>query len=187
MSDEHGGDDHGGDGPGEGRRSVRAGSATEDLLVESTLRCLGRAGVAGATARTITADAGVNLAAITYHFGSKDQLVDRALVRAVRRLLDPVIALLESDPGALARALASVEERAAEGGAPCALYAEAAARAVRSDVVARGWAESHEALRAAIDGNPKGSLIVTAIVGTLTAASAGAAPEPGALVALATG
>jgi len=187
MSDTHDEDGRREDGRGEGRRSAKPGSATEDLLVESTLRCLGRAGVSGATARTITAEAGVNLAAITYHFGSKDQLVDRALVRAVRRLLDPVIALLESDPGALARALAAVEERAAEGGAPCALYAEAAARAVRSDVVARGWAESHDALRATIDGNPKGALIVTAIIGTLTAASAGDGPEPGALVALAKG
>jgi AcrR family transcriptional regulator len=176
---------------GDSRRTGRGGgSATEDLLVESTLRCLGRTGVAGATARTITTDAGVNLAAITYHFGSKDHLVDRALVRAVRRLLDPVVVRLEEapgDPGAVAAALALVDERAAEGGAPCALYAEAAARAVRSDLVQRGWEEVHQALRDGLADHPRAALLVTAVVGTLTAASAGAGPEPGALVALATG
>ncbi len=146
---------------GDSRRASRGGgSATEDLLVESTLRCLGRTGVAGTTARTITAEAGVNLAAITYHFGSKDQLVDRALARAVRRLLDPVVALLEQapgDPAAVAGALSLVEGRAAEGGAPCALYAEAAARAARSDLVRRGWDEAHQALRDGLAGHPRGA------------------------------
>jgi AcrR family transcriptional regulator len=174
----------------DGRRPSRGGSATEDLLVESTLRCLGRAGVAGTTARTITADAGVNLAAITYHFGSKDVLVDRALARAVRRLLDPVVVRLEDapgDPAAVADALALVEERAAAGGAPCALYAEAAARASRSDLVRRGWEEVHQALRDGLGGHPRAALVVTAVTGTLTAAAAGVVPEPGALVALASG
>jgi hypothetical protein len=78
-----------------------------------------------------------------------------------------------------------VEEQAAEGGAPCALYAEAAARAVRSDVVRRGWEEAHQALRDGLAGHPRAALVVTAVVGMLTAASAGAAPEPGALAALA--
>jgi AcrR family transcriptional regulator len=174
-----------GDDGGAGRRAARGGSATEDLLVEATLRCLGRAGMAGTTARTITSEAGVNLAAITYHFGSKDQLVDRALVRGVRRLLDPVIAALEA--GDAPGALAIVEERAREGGAPCALYAEAAARAVRSDHVRHGWHEVHDALRAGLDGALGGradaAAVTTAVVGTLTAASAGREPAPGALVA----
>jgi AcrR family transcriptional regulator len=168
--------------PGGPRRAVASGSATEDLLVEATLRCLARSGVAGATARTITAEAGVNLAAITYHFGSKDHLVDRALVRAVRRLVDPVVEVLEG--GDVWGALALVEDRATAGGAPCALYAEAAARAVRSEVVRRGWDEVHGALRDALGDRRGGPVLVAAIIGTWAAAAAGTAPDPGALAAL---
>ena len=68
--------------------------------------------------------------------------------------------------------------------------------AVRSDLVQRGWTESHDTLRGALDaalevalgvthaGNPKGPLIVTAIVGMFVAASAGEAPVPGTLARL---
>jgi AcrR family transcriptional regulator len=169
------------------RRAAASGSATEDLLVEATLRCLGRAGVAGATARTITAEAGVNLAAITYHFGSKDHLVDRALVRSVRRLLDPVVACLEERRGgaSVAAALDLVEQLATAGGPACALYAEAAARAAHSDAVRRGWTEAHDALRAGFGDHEAAGVLVAAIIGTFTGASAGTPPAPGTLTAAA--
>jgi hypothetical protein len=104
-------------------------------------------------------------------------------VRAVRRLLDPVLAALEADdaPGALAL----VVQRAREGGPPCALYAETAARAVRSDHVRHGWLEVHDALRDALADvtgpHSDAAAVLTAVVGTLTAASAGMAPAAGVL------
>jgi AcrR family transcriptional regulator len=58
--------------------------------------------VAGTTSREIAAAAGANLAAITYHFGSKDELVARALLGAVREWLEPARRALtgEGDPAA---------------------------------------------------------------------------------------
>ncbi|QEO14310.1 TetR/AcrR family transcriptional regulator [Agromyces intestinalis] len=54
----------------------------EDLLAGARRVILER-GVAKATARDIAAEAGVSLAAIGYHFGSKDRLVTEALVEAL--------------------------------------------------------------------------------------------------------
>ncbi|HEX2192031.1 MAG TPA: TetR/AcrR family transcriptional regulator [Acidimicrobiales bacterium] len=91
-------------------------ASTKDRLVEGTVGCLRRRGLAATTSRDIAAEAGVNLAAITYHFGSKDELVAEALLDAIRRWLEPVLAALrgDADPAAklaatLAAALSSFE------------------------------------------------------------------------------
>ena len=54
----------------------------EDLLAGAR-KVIAERGVAKATAREIAAEAGVSLAAIGYHFGSKDRLVTEALVEAL--------------------------------------------------------------------------------------------------------
>jgi AcrR family transcriptional regulator len=54
----------------------------EDLLAGAR-RVILEQGVAKATAREIAAAAGVSLAAIGYHFGSKDRLVTEALTQAL--------------------------------------------------------------------------------------------------------
>jgi AcrR family transcriptional regulator len=54
----------------------------EDLLAGARKAILER-GVARATARDIAGNAGVSLAAIGYHFGSKDRLITEALTQAV--------------------------------------------------------------------------------------------------------
>lgn len=54
----------------------------EDLLAGARRAILER-GVAKVTARDIAAEAGVSLAAIGYHFGSKDELVTAALLESV--------------------------------------------------------------------------------------------------------
>jgi AcrR family transcriptional regulator len=186
------------------RRAAVPGSATEDRLVEATLRCLAREGVAGTTAREITGEAGVNLAAITYHFGGKDHLVDRALLRAVRRLVDPVVAALD-DPASAARSVGDavrlVEDAVAAGGPPCALYAEAAARRARSETVRHGWDEIHGGLRAALarrlaelqdagavgreqEASALAARLVATVVGALVSATASSASEPEVVRAL---
>jgi AcrR family transcriptional regulator len=63
--------------------------ATRTRLIEATLEVLGSRGVARTTSREIAAAAEVNLQAITYHFGSKDDLVAQALVHAVRTWIEP--------------------------------------------------------------------------------------------------
>lgn len=56
-------------------------------LIEGTLRCLDRLPPEQITARAIAAEAGANIASITYHFGSKDNLVTEAVVEGLDRWL----------------------------------------------------------------------------------------------------
>jgi AcrR family transcriptional regulator len=75
---------------------------TRNRLVEAARRCIAAKGLASTTARDITSEADVNLAAITYHFGSKDQLVAEALLEALRTWLTPTLEVLSGsgDPAA---------------------------------------------------------------------------------------
>jgi AcrR family transcriptional regulator len=59
----------------------------EDLLVAAK-RCLYEKGYAETTARDIAAGAGVSLAAIGYHFGSKDALLNAARIQAIEEWAD---------------------------------------------------------------------------------------------------
>ncbi|PZG20067.1 TetR/AcrR family transcriptional regulator [Nonomuraea aridisoli] len=57
----------------------------EDLL-EGAKRCLYERGYARTTARDIVAASGANLASIGYHYGSKEALLDAALIEAIGEL-----------------------------------------------------------------------------------------------------
>lgn len=57
----------------------------EDLL-EGAKRCLYERGYARTTARDIVAASGTNLASIGYHYGSKEALLDAALIEAIAEL-----------------------------------------------------------------------------------------------------
>ena len=81
---------------------------TRARLLDATRACIAGKGLAGTTARDITSEAGANLAAITYHFGSKERLVAEALLEALRRWLGPSLALLQGGGDPAARALAAV-------------------------------------------------------------------------------
>lgn len=82
---------------------------TRDELVRATREAIRDVGMSRTTAREITGRASANLAAIPYHFGSKDALVTEALVAEARELVAPVLDLLADDrPG---------PERAAEAAA----------------------------------------------------------------------
>ncbi|HCT75892.1 MAG TPA: hypothetical protein DGT23_04735, partial [Micromonosporaceae bacterium] len=56
-------------------------------MIEGTLRCLDRLPPEQITARAIAAEAGANIASITYHFGSKDNLVTEAVIEGLDRWL----------------------------------------------------------------------------------------------------
>ncbi len=79
------------------RRSSSEDSATRDRLLAATTNLIARDGIAAATSRRITDEAGVNLAAITYWFGSKENLVDAALRDQVAALVEPALTILEGD------------------------------------------------------------------------------------------
>ncbi|MCA1846091.1 MAG: TetR family transcriptional regulator, partial [Actinobacteria bacterium] len=52
-----------------------------ERLIEGAVACLQTKGFARTTARDIAAAAGANLASIGYHFGSKEALLNEALIR----------------------------------------------------------------------------------------------------------
>jgi len=56
-------------------------------LIDGTLRCLERLPLDRVTAREIAAESGANLASITYHFGSKDDLITAAVIEGLDRWL----------------------------------------------------------------------------------------------------
>jgi len=53
--------------------------STRDRIVAATIVCLERVGMQGVTIRGIAEEAGVNVAAVNYHFGSKSQLLEETL------------------------------------------------------------------------------------------------------------
>jgi len=120
---------------------LSAVAGTEERLIEGTLDCLRRLGLRGTTSRAITAAAGVNLGAITYHFGSKDELVARALLKAVEGWIEPALDVLHQDMDPAQRLLAAVEHlRASFEGAREMLpvYLEALVAAPRHDTLRTG-------------------------------------------------
>jgi AcrR family transcriptional regulator len=81
---------------------------TRERLVLATRDAIRDVGLPATTAREITGRASANLAAIPYHFGSKDALVTEALVADAREMLAPVLELLGSDRPPAERATAAV-------------------------------------------------------------------------------
>jgi AcrR family transcriptional regulator len=77
----------------------------EDLMIGAK-RCLIEKGYARTTARDIVAVSGTNLASIGYHYGSKDALLNKALVEAISESGSELFAALadgEPDAGLLER------------------------------------------------------------------------------------
>lgn len=112
---------------------------TRTRLLDATLEVLGRYGVARTTSRKIATEAGVNLQAITYHFGSKDDLVAQALVHAVRTWIEPAHAALTGvaeDPlGRLFDTVAALQQALDQAHEHFPAYLEALATASRNETV----------------------------------------------------
>ena len=69
-------------------------TSTRERLLDATWALLRDEGVVAATSRRITSAAGANLAAITYHFGSKDDLVGQAVAQQLRTWTAPLTSAL---------------------------------------------------------------------------------------------
>jgi AcrR family transcriptional regulator len=63
-------------------------SSTKDKLLDATIETLRTEGIAGISARTIAATAGVNQALVFYHFGSVDQLLAAACAAATAQRVE---------------------------------------------------------------------------------------------------
>jgi AcrR family transcriptional regulator len=68
---------------------------TPDKILDTAERLFGDQGYAGTSLRQIIAEAGVNLAAIHYHFGSKEELLHRLVMRKAGPTNDERLALLD--------------------------------------------------------------------------------------------
>jgi AcrR family transcriptional regulator len=73
-----------------------AGQRTRDALLTAALDLLAERGQEGLTLREITASAGANVSAVSYHFGSLRALCDAAIEHALEQYLDAQIQALAS-------------------------------------------------------------------------------------------
>ncbi len=86
--------------------TVRA-TSTKDRILDTAERLFAEKGFAQTSLRDITADAGVNLAAVNYHFQSKDHLIASVFERRIGPLNEQRLAMLDQ-----------AEEGAAGGAVP---------------------------------------------------------------------
>jgi len=124
--------------------------STRDDLLDAARTTVRRHGLAGATSRQITGEAGANLGAITYHFGSKDDLIAEALFGELERRVAPALALLEDDDPPELRLLAVVgalSEEFERTRDDTLLYLEALLLAARDDRYRRQALGVYAALR----------------------------------------
>ena len=68
---------------------------TKERILDAAERLIGEQGYAATSLRQIIGEAGVNLAAVHYHFGSKEELLDAVVVRKVTPVNEARIARLE--------------------------------------------------------------------------------------------
>src|SRR5579872_5159399 len=76
---------------------------TKEKLLNTAERLFGDQGFAATSLRQIIAEAGVNLAAVHYHFGSKEDLLDAVVVRKLEPINAERLALLDKAIGAAGR------------------------------------------------------------------------------------
>ena len=65
-----------------------------DRILTAAARLFAARGMAGVGLREITAEAGVNLAAVNYHFGSKEKLLEALFLRRARPITEERLRLL---------------------------------------------------------------------------------------------
>ncbi len=69
-------------------------AGTVDRVLVAAARLFAARGLAGVGLREITAEAGVNLAAVNYHFGSKEKLLEALFARRARPITEERLRLL---------------------------------------------------------------------------------------------
>jgi AcrR family transcriptional regulator len=72
--------------------------STADALLRAAHQLFARHGYEGASVRAITREAGANLGAVTYHFGSKEALYE-AVLKAANEAIDERLGAAAASPG----------------------------------------------------------------------------------------
>lgn len=125
--------------------------STKERILGAAEELFARNGFAGASLRELTAAAKVNLAAVNYHFGSKDNLVNEVF----RRRLDELSAQrLDALARVLAQPKITLEDLLAAFIHPAlALSVDKSGGATFMRVLARAYAEHNERLRKFLSEN----------------------------------
>ncbi len=136
--------------------------SNRDQILEGAIECVQTRGVAATTTRDIAAASGASLASIPYHFGSKDALMDEALLQAIRRYSEHVRqqAFAGDAPPlqALAKSLIATVDSFAQAGPLLASLMEAHVKAIHSDVLRERVATNRRAAVARIAEGVRGGL-----------------------------
>ncbi|PXX65083.1 TetR family transcriptional regulator [Nocardia tenerifensis] len=85
----------------------RAEVGTREDLLAAAKRCLAERGYARTTVRDIVAASGTNLAAINYHFGTRDKLLSQAMMESSSTAVQAILESLpaeDTDPAVRLRA-----------------------------------------------------------------------------------
>jgi len=85
-------------------------TGTREKILDAAERLFGKHGVAATSLRCITSEVGVNLAAIHYHFGSKQDLLDQVILRKAGPMNERRLKLLEEFEAETAPVPVSVEK-----------------------------------------------------------------------------
>ena len=128
------------------RSKARRDTGTRERLVAATRTCLRLHGRERASSRAIAAAAQANLGAITYYFGSKEDLVSVALADELAEWTDPALAVLAAPGDPATRLLdtiallnAAFDEARDRAPALLDVFVHAAREAGTDDPVARTW------------------------------------------------
>lgn len=70
-------------------------SDTKEQIISVAERLFAERGFAGTTLRSVVSEASVNLAAVHYHFGSKEELFRAVVARLARPIVEQELALLQ--------------------------------------------------------------------------------------------
>jgi len=127
-----------------GPRPAR-GRPTRERILDVAEKLFARRGFHGVSVRDITQEAGVDVALVNYHFGSKDNLVNEVFRRRMDEMsaqrLEALEAATRNAPGQLEPVLAAFVEPA------LAMAQDRHGGGAFIRVIARAYAESNEGLR----------------------------------------
>ncbi|MGA7296287.1 MAG: TetR/AcrR family transcriptional regulator [Rhodanobacteraceae bacterium] len=129
----------------------RSSLSTKQRILNAAERLFADHGFAAASLRRVTADAGVNLAAVNYHFGSKETLIEEVFRRRLDELNTNRIKSLERIEGQPSTTLEDVLDAFAGPALTLALDTRGGSAFVR--VLARAYADQDDRLRKFLSDN----------------------------------
>jgi AcrR family transcriptional regulator len=125
--------------------------STKERILGAAEALFAQHGFAGTSLRQVTSRADVNLAAVNYHFGSKENLVNEVFRRRMDEMSHARIAALESVRASSPMSLEAILAAFIEPALALTLDRQGGAAFVR--VLARAYAEKNERLRKFLSDN----------------------------------